>query len=185
IADLVASFRTPGKWDGKCGLRGEYFGSRRLSDSQRVIDRLDAVVKFDFKDGSPDPKIKPEEFGGRWSGSVLAPESGDYEFVVRTQNGCRLWVNDNDHPLIDGFVRSGNDVELRGTIRLLGGRAYPIRLEFFKSKEAKEKSAAIELLWKPPGGVDEPIPPQYLSPTRFPDTLAVQTAFPPDDPSLG
>jgi hypothetical protein len=185
IADLIAGFRTPGKWGDRLGLRGEYFGSRRLNDDQRVIDRLDTVVKFDFKDGSPDPKIKPEEFAGRWSGSVLAPETGDYEFIVRTQNGCRLWVNDNEHPLIDGWVRSGNEVELRGAIHLLGGRAYPIRLEFFKSKEAKETKAAIELQWKPPGGVDEPIPPQDLTPARFPETLVVQAAFPPDDRSLG
>ncbi len=30
IADLVASFRSPGQWDDKRGLRGEYFGSRQL-----------------------------------------------------------------------------------------------------------------------------------------------------------
>ncbi len=76
-------------------------------------------------------------------------------------------------------------VELRESIRLLAGRAYPIRLEFFKSKEAKEKTASVALEWKPPFGVDGPIPARNLSPNRFPETLVVTTAFPPDDRSLG
>ena len=71
------------------------------------------------------------------------------------------------------------------SIHLLAGRAYPIRLEFFKSKEAKEKTASVALEWKLPFGVDEPIPARDLSPNRFPETLVVQTAFPPDDRSLG
>ncbi len=185
IADLAASFRDPGYWDDKRGLQGEYFDSRQMNRGQRVIDRTDTEIRYDFKDGSPDPKIKPEEFAIRWQGSVLAPESGDYEFVVHSQNGVRLWVNDQNKPLIDGAVRSGVMVELRESIRLLAGRAYPIRLEFFKSKEAKEKTASVELQWKPPLGVDGPIPPRDLSPNRFPETLVVQAAFPPDDRSLG
>jgi len=187
IADLIACFGTPGKWDDKQGLRGEYFKSRRFQNNDRVIDRLDAEVKFDFKEGSPDnDKIKPEEFGARWQGSILAPYTGDYEFIVKTENGTRLWVNNTTKPVIDAFVRSGAGTnELRGTVRLLGGRAYPLRLEFFKSKEAKEKRASIALEWKPPVGTAGPIPPRYLSPNRFPETLVIESAFPPDDRSLG
>jgi hypothetical protein len=183
IADLIAGFRAPGHWDDKRGLRGEYFGNRRFGD--RVIDRLDPGIKFDFKTNSPDPKIKPEEFSIRWQGSVLAPVTGDYEFIVRAENGLRLWVNDETKPLIDANVRSGKEVELTGTIRLLGGRAYPIRLDFFKSKEAKEKTASVALEWKPPYGVAGPIPPRNLTPNHFPEAFVTQTAFPPDDRSLG
>jgi cytochrome c553 len=187
VADLVASFRTAGRWDEQRGLRGEYFATRQMRGGQSVINRLDAEIRFDFKDSSPDPaKIKPEEFSVRWQGSVLAPETGDYDFVLRVENGARLWVNDTVRPLIDAGVRSGAGVtERRGTIRLLGGRAYPIRLEFFKSAQAKEKTASVALLWKPPGGVDGLIPPRFLSPNRYPETLVLQTAFPPDDRSLG
>jgi hypothetical protein len=183
IADLIAGFRGAGHWDEKRGLRGEYFDNRHFGN--RVIDRLDPGVHFDFKTASPDPKIKPEEFSIRWQGSVLAPETGDYEFIVRAENGLRLWVNDEAKPLIDAEVRSGKMIELSGTIRLLGGRAYPIRLDFFKSKEAKEKTAAVALEWKPPYGVAGPIPLRNLTPNRFPETLVSQTAFPPDDRSLG
>jgi mono/diheme cytochrome c family protein len=183
VADLIAGFRGVGQLDDKHGLRGEYFGNRRFGD--RVIDRLDPGVRFDFKTNSPDPKIKPEEFSIRWQGSVLAPETGDYEFIVRAENGLRLWVNDEAKPLIDAEVRSGKEVELTGTIRLLGGRAYPIRLDFFKSKEAKEKTASVALEWKPPYGAVGSIPPQNLTPSHYPEAFVIQTAFPPDDRSLG
>ena len=46
---------------------------------------------------------------------MLAPETGEYEFVVRTEHAARLWVNDPDRPLIDAWVKSGNDTEFRGT----------------------------------------------------------------------
>jgi hypothetical protein len=185
VADLIASFRTPGKWGDERGLRGEYFPSHQFKHDQRVLERLDAELRFDFKDGSPDAKIQPEEFAVRWQGSVLASETGDYEFVVKSQNGVRLWVNDMAKPLIDGWVRSGTEIELREPVRLLGGRAYPLKLEFYKSKEAKEKTASVALEWKPPGGVAGPIPPADLSPNKFPETLVTTAAFPPDDRSQG
>lgn len=76
-------------------------------------------------------------------------------------------------------------IELRESIRLLGGRVYPLRLEFFKSKQAKEKRASVALLWRPPHLVDEPIPARLLSPQWFPESFVATTRFPPDDRSIG
>jgi mono/diheme cytochrome c family protein len=185
LADLLASFRPAARPDDRRGLRGEYFATRRFRNGRAVVDRVDPEVRFDFKDGSPDPKIKPEEFAARWQGAVHAPDTGEYEFVVRTENGARLWVNDLARPLIDAAVRSGADTERRASLRLLGGRAYPVRLEFFKSKEAKEKTASVALAWKPPHGVTETVPARHLSPGSFPETFVGTTPFPPDDRSLG
>jgi hypothetical protein len=156
-----------------------------MRDGRAVLDRIDREVRFDFKEAGPDPKIKPEEFAIRWQGSVLATETGEYEFVLRTANGARLWVNDNRKPLIDASVRSGASNEQRGVVQLLGGRTYGLRLEFFKSKEAREKTAAITLEWRPPHGVAGPIPTRLLSPGRSAETLILEAAFPPDDRSLG
>ena len=38
------------------------------------------------------------------------------------------------------LVRSGSDTEYRGSIRLLGGRMYPLRLEFSKAKQGVDDS---------------------------------------------
>lgn len=187
VADLFGSFRNTETWTTERGLRGEYFKTRRQRREDRAFERIDPVVDFNFGEGTPDyQQFKPEEFAIKWEGSVLAPDSGEYEFVLLTENGAKLWVNDSRKPLIDAAVKSGKNVtERRESIQLLGGRAYPIRLEVFKSKEAKEKRASIVLKWKQPHRTDETIPERCLLPQRLPETFIVQTPFPPDDRSMG
>ncbi len=186
IADLVAGFGEQGRWDDQRGLNGEYFNSKHFNGDKRVLERRDAVVDFSFGEASPVPeKIDPKEFAIRWQGSLLAPDSGEYEFTIKTENGARLWLNDSQRPLIDAWVKSGSDVEYRQTIHLLGGRAYPLRLEMHKSKDGKETAASVALIWKRPRRIAEVVPDRYLSPNRFPETLVVQTPFPPDDRSFG
>lgn len=184
LADLLASFRGPAKWDGEPGLRGEYFKTRQMRRENRAIDRTDKRVQFDFKESSPDPgPIASPEFSMRWQGSVLAPETGVYEFVVRTENGARLWVNNLQQALVDAWVRSGSDTEFRQPIFLIGGRPYALRLEFFKFKE---KTASIELRWRrPKQHVDELIDDRYLRTSSTSEMFIVNTPFPPDDRSVG
>jgi hypothetical protein len=193
VADLIASFRSPGQLDDKRGLRGEYFNDRNFRRGKSALDRLDPQVAFDFGTAAPAPeKFDEHTFSIRWEGSVLAPESGTFEFIVRTEHAVRLWVNEQNRPLIDAWVKSGADTEYRASLPLLAGRAYPLRLEFSKAKQGvddKKKppptKASIALAWKPPHGATEPIPARDLTPNRFPETLVVETAFPPDDRSLG
>lgn len=182
VADLLGSFTGTAGWGDERGLEADYYNDRRFRREKRVIERTDPAIDFDFGDGSPDEEIGVEEFSIRWEGSVFAPETGDYEFVMRTENGARLWVNDNETPLIDAWVKSGDQTEYRGTIRLLAGRAYPLRLEFFKFKEP---SASIQLCWQPPHHAEEVIPTRALSPQEVPSTFVVRTPFPPDDRSEG
>jgi hypothetical protein len=107
-----------------------------------------------------------------------------------------LRINDKNLPLIDAWVKSGNETEYKASLFLIGGRAYPLRLEFSKakqgvddSKKQKEKPpsppASIALLWKSPGRVLEPIPARHLSPGTAPEVFVCGTAFPPDDRSYG
>lgn len=187
IADLIGSFRGNEAWTNERGLRAEYFKTRQQRRENRVIERIDPFVSFDFGEGTANSQlIKPEEFAIKWEGSVIAPDTGDYDFILLTENGAKLWVNDNRQPLIDAAVKSGKSVtERRESIRLIGGRAYPLRLEVFKSKEAKEKRASIVLKWKQPHRVDETISERCLLPQRLPETFILQTPFPPDDRSMG
>ncbi|MBN8628947.1 MAG: DUF1592 domain-containing protein [Planctomycetes bacterium] len=187
LTDLVGSFRWNNTWPAERGLKGEYYDSRRPDKGKRQIERVDQAVKFDFGDGSPlKDKIKAEEFCVQWTGAIFAPETGDYEFVIRTENGAKLHVNTAwSNPVIDAGVRSGDDREFRGSIFLLGGRAYPLRLEYFKSKKSNEKTASIELLWKQPKHALEIIPARCLAPANFPEQYICTTPFPPDDRSMG
>ncbi len=197
VSDLIGSFRLAPAWPEQRGLRGEYFKNRSRRPNDRVIDRIDSVVNFDFGDKSPDAeKIpEPQEFSIKWEGSLLAPETGNYDIVVKTDHAMQLWVNDLREPLIDAKVKSGNDHEYRATIRLHAGRVYPLKLEFIKanqgvddSKKAKEKPskpAMIALEWQPPQRAQEVIPARNLTPKVFATQYIPNTPFPPDDRSIG
>ncbi|MDX2038022.1 MAG: DUF1592 domain-containing protein [Isosphaeraceae bacterium] len=198
VADILGSFQGIGSWDSsKPGLQAQYYKNRRYRNSDRVLERVDPVVRFDWGTDAPVPeKIEPHEFSIRWDGSVLAPETGEYEFIVKTEHAARLYINDPEKPLIDAWVKSGNDTEYKATIHLLGGRPYNLKLEFSKakqgvddSKDKKEKPkslpASIRLEWRVPGRPVEIIPARNLSTVRSPKVFVVATAFPADDKSVG
>src|SRR5688572_19823400 len=96
VADLLKRF---GEQDAALsderGLRGSYEPRRSLKDRTR-INRVDRQVKFDFGAGTPfddqttNAVPKTNEFSMSWRGSVIAEESGDHEFILKTPNGGRL-----------------------------------------------------------------------------------------------
>ncbi len=183
IADLATSFRwfQPPKNDR--GLKAEYFASRNTRRDRRIYDRIDPFVSANFGAFSPDgEKIPDDEFSIAWNGSLIPRETGLYEFIVRTENGMRLYVNDRETPLIDAWVRSGPNTEFRATRFLLAGRIYPIKLDWFKFKEP---TSSVQLSWKTPNSVEEVIPTTHLIPDFSPEILIVETPFPPDDRSSG
>lgn len=197
VADLVGSFRGATPVVKASGLQAEYFKGRRFNRGDRVLERLDPQVDFNFGTKSPVPgKIEPHEFLIRWAGSLQAPDTGAYEFVVRTEHAARLWINDNQRPIIDAWVKSGNDIEYRATLFLIGGRSYPLRLEFSKAKQGVDDSkklttkppsmkASVALLWKRPYRAIEPIPTRHLAANSTPEVYCCATPFPPDDRSYG
>ena len=195
VSDLIASFRAPnGPWGTERGLRGAYHKGRGFDPKNKMLERIDPVVAFDWKTETPVPeKIEAHEFAIRWNGSVMVHDTGVYDFVVKSEQAVRLWVNDNNKPLVDAWVKSGTDTEFKGSIFLLGGRAYSLRLETSKAKQGvddkkkppKPMPASISLMWKPPGMPLEPIPARHLSPNGKGETFAPETPFPPDDRSFG
>lgn len=195
LIDLIGAFRGPSTWEGPKGLSGEYSNSHQFwKKENRILDRVDPVVDFDFGVNLPGSDEVGNLFYIRWQGGLLAPETGDYEFVVRSEHSVRLWVNDQKEPLIDRWVISGDDKEFKGSIYLVGGRVYPIRLEMSKGKQGVDDSkknppkpspASIALLWKMPHRAVEVIPTRNLSPANTPELFAPSTPFPPDDQSMG
>lgn len=197
LADLVAGFRDEPRL-GEPGLKAEYFKSRRNRREDRVMERTDPQVNFDFGTAGPDEKIEGHEFSIQWQGTVFPTETGTFDFIVRTEHSAKLWVNDLEQPLIDAWVKSGNDTEYRGSIYLVAGRSYPLRLEYVKSKlgvddsdKQKKKGpppevkSSIALLWKRPHRIEEPIPAGNLRTGSAAEVFACSTPFPPDDRSYG
>ena len=185
VADLIGSFTGQSEFGQAGGLKAGYHNSRNHSRNKHSIERTDATVDFQYGGGTPAPdnkEYKAEEFSMRWSGSVFAEETGDHEFIVTSENGVRLWVNNMDLKLIEGWVSNGELRELNVTIRLIGGRAYPLRLDFFKYKS---RSASVKLEWHPPHRARQVIPARSLSPASTRSTFVMRQPFPPDDSSAG
>jgi len=195
LTDLVASFREPVSWGEDRGLRASYYRGRRPgADRDRALQRIDAHIDFDFGTQAPLAEITDaRRFSIRWEGAVYAPETGHYDFVIRTDNAARLWINDKSTPLIDAWVKSGDDTEYKSRIFLLKGTLYSLRLEFTKANQGVDDSkkdlppakASIALLWKRPHGAVEVIPHRHLSPRSAPEAFICTTPFPPDDRSFG
>ena len=184
VADLLKHFTgSDNPITAERGLRGTYYSTRNFSGDKKAIDRVDRRIDFDFGAGNPDTEHFPtNEFAIQWRGSLIADDTGEYEFILKTPNGARLWLNDDDEPLIDAWVSSAQLTEHKATLRLIGGRVYLLRLDCFKFKD---KTASISLQWKPPHGAQQLIPARNLSPARASATFVVHTPFPPDDSSVG
>ena len=185
VADLIGNF-TGGSFINKSeGLKASYFNNRNLSQNKQTVKKVNQVIDFDYGAATPFPNdinFKQEEFSIRWSGSVLAEETGDHKFIISSENGVRLWVNNMDLKLIEGWVSSGQRRELNGTVRLIGGRAYPIKIDYFKYKS---KSASVKLEWHPPHGTRQLLPTRNLSQNIADKTFILNQPFPPDDSSIG
>lgn len=207
LCDLVGSFEERPPLTADRGLEVLVFGDRvtmTWSKETAVIARIDPELDLDLGESRPEglpPREKekaeqfsPLEYGVRWQGSVIAPETGDYELILETCNGVRLWldqVHESDRtghydvlppPLIDAMVPDGKDVVHRVTVRLLGGRAYPLWVEFIRFVEP---TSHVRLKWKRPGHAEEVIPARFLAPAQVPHPYVPQAAFPPDDRSEG
>jgi Protein of unknown function (DUF1592)/Protein of unknown function (DUF1588)/PA14 domain/Cytochrome C oxidase, cbb3-type, subunit III len=200
VADLIGSFRPGAPAVEGLGLRGEYYSSKGMNKREkRGFERVDMALNFDFGEGSPGEGIAADQFSINWDGSLIAGETGQYEFRVRTPNGARLYLNgetaegnrkgrdDSDAkrepPFLDAWVSSGADVrEESGKMFLLGGRAYPLRLEYFKYKDRR---GSLSIEWKPPGGVWSVLAAPHIVPSRSNRVAVVSATLPPDDGSAG
>lgn len=200
VADLLGSFIDHPEPGPATGLKAEYFESDGMNKkSKQKLTREDAALEFDFKEGPPVEGCSAEQFSIGWQGSLIVEETGTYEFRLSTPNGARLYLNrdfrDGDRnmrddsdarrqpALIDEWVSSGEKTrESTAKVYLLGGRRYPIRLDYFKFKE---KRGYIKLEWKPPHGIWQVLRAPHLSPARAAHVAVVSSPFPPDDSSSG
>jgi cytochrome c553 len=189
VADLVGSFGRVATIGAERGLKGRYFNSEKMAKEKKfILERVDPKIDFDFGTAAPVEKMTQKAFSIRWTGSLIAPHSGTYDFRIRTHNGAMFHLNhfgrsSSENAFIDAYVSTGNELQDKSRkVYLLGGRAYPLHLQYFSYQE---KVSTIRLEWKPPHGVWEPVPEEALSPQVVPPVTVVQTAFSADDHSLG
>ncbi len=98
--------------------RGEYFANATLSDTP-VLTRADADIDFNWGDGAPDPGLPIDRFSARWTRYIYFPNDGVYRFTLTSDDGARLFVDDQmvidawyDHNaktfVVDRTLRTGH-----------------------------------------------------------------------------
>lgn len=163
-------------------------GNAELRKQFRVLK--DFIHDFDFVRLSPDPTVIEEiepagsvvtqvlaESGKayaiyarrrtevdrvtvRWSGAVTPNQSGKFTFYTMSNDGVRLWVN--DQPLIENF-RLHKLMENEGQIELQAGQPAKIRLEYYETGS----NSVAKLLWSGPNQDKTVISSANLTPGGF------------------
>ena len=164
------------------GLRGEYFDNMDLSGDP-VVTRVDPQVSFDWGGGSPAPDLPSDHFSVRWTGTLTAPTTGDYELGTTSDDGSRLYLDDRlvvdnwgDHP----------PRQRTATVHLDAG-PHTIRVDYYENGGG----AMVVLGWREPGAA-EPIDVQLTTTTRagigqftFPQTDAANLLFKLSEGAMG
>ncbi len=123
------------------GLLAEYFTNVDLIAPSTAV-RVDSTVDFAWLDATiPAPGIGASNFSVRWTGEVVAPVTGAVTFSTSSDDGVRLWVNNQQ--LINNWTGHGATVDTGAPIQMVSGQRYPIRLEYFQGGGGKE----IKLRW--------------------------------------
>ena len=141
---------SPGSGDG---LYGEYFDN--VDFSGLALVRTDSRVAFNFGNGSPDLAIDDDTFSIRWTGEIETLYSETYTFETQSDDGIRLWVD--DQLIIDNWTDHAATTDT-GTIDLEAGQLYSIRMEYYENAG----SAVAELRWSSASQEREIIPQSQL-----------------------
>jgi hypothetical protein len=139
------------------GLRGYYYDNINFTGYR--MSRIDPRVNFDWGWGSPDPDlaIGSDSFSVRWVGEVDVPSTGTYTFYTISDDGVRLWVD--NQLVVDRWVDQP-PTESSGTISLVGGRRYSIQMDYYENWGG----AVARLEWSGPGTSRQTVPQSRLSP---------------------
>ncbi|MES2733800.1 MAG: PA14 domain-containing protein [Bacteroidota bacterium] len=138
------------------GLMANYFNGTNFEN--RVLQRVDPTINFDWAAGSPDGTVLMDGFSARWIGQIQPAFSETYTFIINSDNGRRLWIN--DQLIIDKWL-SDWSIEYTGTIALQAGQKYNIRLEYFEDYGG----ANCKLEWSSPSQLRQVVPQARLYPT--------------------
>ena len=154
------------------GLLGEYYSNQLRTFTNPptpTLTRTDAVVNFDWGTGSPAPEISADNFTVRWTGSVQPLVSDTYTFYTMTDDGCRVWIN-NQQIINDWRARSAS--EQSGTFAMIGQQRYNIRIEYYENRgEAK-----ASLSWENHSMAKTIVPQSQLYPTSTPPPSVAMVA---------
>lgn len=154
----------PGKATGS-GLSAIYYHDEALTFP--ALYRVDPVIDFYWGSGSPDPAIAYGTYSVAWQGELEPPVSGTYTFTATTDDGVRLWVNNQ---LIIDHWQDQKATQRLGTIPLTAWQRVPVRMEFYE----RHAYASARLEWASGSELPRMVIPQAF---LYPDAVLSASQF--------
>ena len=141
------------------GLLAQYFS--QIDESELAQTLVDPMIDYVWTDSGPSNSIlsQTENFSVVWTGYIEATVSGTYTIIGTTDDGMQIYIGGT--PVVDAFYFQA-PTEHIGTIDLVAGQRYPIKIRYFQGGGLTE--AHVE--WQPPGGVRAAIPSAQLYPVN-------------------
>jgi beta-glucosidase len=123
------------------GFKAEYFDNKELKGEPKVT-RTDKQINFLWTN-PPMQDIPKDNFSARWTGLIKVPKTGSYEFLIRGDDGYRLYIDDK--LLIERWQDQTANNETVVT-KLEAGKIHTVKLEYYQSTG----DAEIGLGWREP-----------------------------------
>jgi hypothetical protein len=161
----------PPAWvENGSGLLGEYFTGTNLSSL--FLQRVDPTIDFNWGTAAPAPGLTNALLSVRWTGQIQPRYTEGYTFHLTSDNGRRLWINNK--LIIDRWTNDWG-VDYTGSLDLVGGQRYDIKVEYFNSGGGA--SAVLE--WNSPSQKREVVPQGVLFAPVATAVLPASTNLPP------
>lgn len=124
----------------------EYRFYRDTFESLPDFDKLKPETVGKLESSLIDIKLatRPDHFGFVFVGSLIVPADGEYEFVLDSDDGSRLSIDEEELIRYDGIHGVGSPK--RAKRQLTQGR-HPIRVDYFQGKFGQ----GLHLQWSGPG----------------------------------
>jgi hypothetical protein len=141
------------------GLKGEYFNNMEVAGAP-VLTRIDPGIDLTLGTGSPEPNVvNVDGFSVRWRGEIEPVFSEVYTFYTRTDDGARLWID--DQLIVDKWAWVNRVVDTRGEpIALVAGQRYSLRMEWYN----QDGNAEAHLFWESVSQPKSLVPAAALTP---------------------
>lgn len=123
------------------GLYAEYYDDKFLTGTPQT--RVDKEVNFDPVNNPPDSYTNNRHKSMRWTGYLIPNVSGAYKIGVNSDDGIRLWLN--NELVVDDWRNRGATTD-QVEITMEAGKKYAIKLEYFDNGG----DAVCQLLWEVP-----------------------------------
>ncbi len=153
------------------GITAEYYAGKNFE--QLVLNRVDASIDFAW-DGSPAPAVPEDAFSVRWQGTIVPTATGTFDFITRSDDGVRLWLN--GVLVIDNWTDHGETWD-SATLNLTAGVPVTVKMEFYENTGG----AMARLFWDGPGAPFVAVPASVFRPqqTAAASSLVVRNTLSP------